>query len=244
MIFGLGIRMVGERTAEFLAEHFGSMDALMAGERRGAAGGERSRAAHRRQYSRVFCRGEKSRLIERLREAGLTLYGRKESARHELAGLTFVLTGTLPTYSPRRCEEDDRRRGRQGERLGEQKDQLRGGGRRSGIEARQGAVAGSEGDQRGRVAGDAGGVDSAEKTAGAKDAVRFAAIDFETASGARPAPARWALPWWKAEQIVERARVADPASVAALQPYQHSGSRHHAGDGCGCAGVRRAVAGD
>ena len=29
MIYGLGIRFVGERTAQFLAEHFGSMDALM-----------------------------------------------------------------------------------------------------------------------------------------------------------------------------------------------------------------------
>jgi len=29
VIFGLGIRFVGERTAKFLAEHFGSMDALM-----------------------------------------------------------------------------------------------------------------------------------------------------------------------------------------------------------------------
>ena len=28
MIYGLGIRLVGERTAQFLAEHFGSMDAL------------------------------------------------------------------------------------------------------------------------------------------------------------------------------------------------------------------------
>jgi DNA ligase (NAD+) len=29
VIFGLGIRFVGERTAQFLAEHFGSMDALI-----------------------------------------------------------------------------------------------------------------------------------------------------------------------------------------------------------------------
>src|SRR5258706_6142334 len=29
VIFGLGIRFVGQRTAEFLAEHFGSMDPLM-----------------------------------------------------------------------------------------------------------------------------------------------------------------------------------------------------------------------
>jgi len=29
VIFGLGIRFVGERTAEFLAEHFGSMDAIV-----------------------------------------------------------------------------------------------------------------------------------------------------------------------------------------------------------------------
>ena len=29
VIFGLGIRFVGERTAKFLAEHFGSLDAIM-----------------------------------------------------------------------------------------------------------------------------------------------------------------------------------------------------------------------
>ena len=29
VIYGLGIRMVGERTAQFLAEHFGSLDAIM-----------------------------------------------------------------------------------------------------------------------------------------------------------------------------------------------------------------------
>ena len=40
VIFGLGIRMVGERTAEFLAAHFGSMDALMRGRRGGAGGSE------------------------------------------------------------------------------------------------------------------------------------------------------------------------------------------------------------
>ena len=40
VIFGLGIRLVGERTAEFLAEHFGSMDALMNAIRGRTAGGE------------------------------------------------------------------------------------------------------------------------------------------------------------------------------------------------------------
>ena len=34
VIYGLGIRFVGERTAQFLAEHFGSMDALMSRQRK------------------------------------------------------------------------------------------------------------------------------------------------------------------------------------------------------------------
>ena len=99
VIFGLGIRMVGERTAEFLAEHFGSMDALI------AAGEEELLevnevgpriAASIREF---FAEEKNVLLIERLREAGLTFTGEKKLRGTKFAELTFVLTGMLPTYS-------------------------------------------------------------------------------------------------------------------------------------------------
>jgi DNA ligase (NAD+) len=99
VIFGLGIRMVGERTAEFLAEHFGSMDALM-----GASDAELlevNEVGPRIASSiREFFAEEKNRLlIERLRAAGLQFTGEKKVRGTQLEGMTFVLTGTLPTYS-------------------------------------------------------------------------------------------------------------------------------------------------
>jgi DNA ligase (NAD+) len=99
VIFGLGIRMVGERTAEFLAEHFGSMDALMnAGENELI---EVNEVGPRIATSiREFFAEEKNlKLIERLREAGLTFTGEKKVRGTKLTGMTFVLTGALPTYS-------------------------------------------------------------------------------------------------------------------------------------------------
>jgi DNA ligase (NAD+) len=49
---------------------------------------------------REFFAEEKNRkLIERLREAGLTFTGKRTVRSTQLSGLTFVLTGTLPTYS-------------------------------------------------------------------------------------------------------------------------------------------------
>jgi DNA ligase (NAD+) len=99
VIFGLGIRMVGERTAEFLAEHFGSLDGLMdAGEEELVQVNEVGPriAASIREF---FAEEKNRRLIERLREAGLTFTGEAKVRGTKFAGMTFVLTGTLPTYS-------------------------------------------------------------------------------------------------------------------------------------------------
>jgi len=99
VIFGLGIRMVGERTAEFLAEHFGSMDALMKASEDELV--EVNEVGPRIAASiREFFAEEKNvKLIERLRTAGLTFTGERKVRGTRFAGLTFVLTGTLPTYS-------------------------------------------------------------------------------------------------------------------------------------------------
>ena len=99
VLFGLGLRFIGERTAQLLAEEFGSMDALMAAsqeelERVNEVGPRVSQAI------REFFEEEKNRqLIEHLRDAGLTFTAEKRKKSSELEGLTFVLTGTLPTLS-------------------------------------------------------------------------------------------------------------------------------------------------
>ncbi|MBI2681959.1 MAG: NAD-dependent DNA ligase LigA [Acidobacteriales bacterium] len=99
VIFGLGIRMVGERTAQLLAEHFGSMDKLM------AAGTEQlmevegvgpNVAAGVREF---FDEPKNVKLVERLRKAGLTMKGEARKRGTKLADKTFVITGTLPSYS-------------------------------------------------------------------------------------------------------------------------------------------------
>jgi DNA ligase (NAD+) len=99
VIFGLGIRMVGERTAELLAEHFGSIDALIeAGEEELEKVSEVGPkiAASIRDF---FSEEKNLRLLKRLRQAGLRMTGEKKVRGTRLAGLTFVLTGTLPTYT-------------------------------------------------------------------------------------------------------------------------------------------------
>ncbi len=99
VLFGLGIRFVGERTAQLLAEEFGSMDALMEAP---AEGLERVNEVGPRVSAaiREFFDEEKNRaLVERLRKAGLTFTQEKRKKTSQLEGLTFVLTGTLPNLS-------------------------------------------------------------------------------------------------------------------------------------------------
>ena len=95
VIYGLGMRFVGERTAQFLAEHFGSMDALM------NAGEEELQQVNEvgpriAQSIAEFFQEKKNReLVEELRKAGLTFTGTRKERGTKLAGKTFVLTGTL-----------------------------------------------------------------------------------------------------------------------------------------------------
>ena len=95
VIYGLGIRFVGERTAQFLAEHFGSLDAVM---KASAEELEKVNEVGPRIAESIveFFGDEHNRkLIGDLRKAGLTFTGQKKEKGTKLAGKTFVLTGTL-----------------------------------------------------------------------------------------------------------------------------------------------------
>jgi DNA ligase (NAD+) len=99
VLMGLGIRFVGERTAELLAQEFGSMDAVMNAttdelERAEEVGPRISQA-----IVDFFARPANRDLIERLKSAGVEMSAEKKQRTSQLGGLTLVLTGTLPGLS-------------------------------------------------------------------------------------------------------------------------------------------------
>ncbi len=96
----LGIRFVGERTAVFLAEAFGSVDKIA------AAGVEELQRAEEVgpkvavSIHQFFHEPHNRELVDRLRAAGLQFeYSSTRPEGGPLKGLTFVITGTLPTLS-------------------------------------------------------------------------------------------------------------------------------------------------
>ena len=99
VIYGLGIRFVGERTAQFLAEHFGSIDDLMnASEEELKEVGEVGPAVAK-SIIEFFAEPRNRELVRELRAAGLKMSGEKKERGAKLAGKTFVLTGELENYS-------------------------------------------------------------------------------------------------------------------------------------------------
>lgn len=100
VLFGLGIRHVGANVARVLATHFRSMQALMtaAPEDIAAIDGVGPKIAA--SVHEFFFVKKNVAVVERLREAGVVLEEEVEEpdAPQTLAGLTFVLTGTLQNY--------------------------------------------------------------------------------------------------------------------------------------------------
>ena len=99
VIYGLGIRFVGERTAEFLAEHFGSIDALMKASEEELQEVNEVGPRIAKSIVEFFQEPRNRDLVEQLRKAGLTFAGQRKERGTKLAGKTFVLTGTLSRYS-------------------------------------------------------------------------------------------------------------------------------------------------
>jgi len=99
VVMGLGIRFVGERTAELLAEEFGSMEALQAATPEELERVEEVGPRIAQSIVEFFADKENCDLVKRLDSAGIDMTAEKRERTAQLAGLTFVLTGTLPTLS-------------------------------------------------------------------------------------------------------------------------------------------------
>ena len=105
LIFGLGIRHVGERTAAILAGYFGGMDRLLVATRDELAAIFEIGEVVAASVHDWFQSSRNQRLIERLTAAGVRMDalqpasdgGSGEPVRRVFEGKQFVLTGTLPT---------------------------------------------------------------------------------------------------------------------------------------------------
>ncbi len=99
VLMGLSIRFVGERTAELLAQEFGSIDALMAAKAEELEHVEEVGPRISAAILEFFAQPANHALVESLKHAGVDMTAEKKQRTAQLAGLTFVLTGTLPTMT-------------------------------------------------------------------------------------------------------------------------------------------------
>ncbi len=107
VIYGLGIRMVGERTAQFLAEHFGSMEALANASVEVLQERQRSRPAHRREHRRVLQQPSQSQADRPTGKGWPHLQGQEERARHQAGRKDLRPHWHAGKVHARRSQKDD-----------------------------------------------------------------------------------------------------------------------------------------
>jgi DNA ligase (NAD+) len=99
LINGLGIRYVGEATAQLLAQHFQSLDALMAASKEDLLHVEGVGEQVATSIREFFDNERNQTLIRKLQEAGVQGLPPEAMAASPLAGKTFVFTGGLDNFS-------------------------------------------------------------------------------------------------------------------------------------------------
>ena len=107
LLYGLGIRHVGERGAQVLADHFGSVADLQAASQAELQQVHEIGPVLAEAVRTWFDEPRNRELIDRLRAAGVTLSGERKvapSGPQPLAGKSFVITGTLAAMSREEAE--------------------------------------------------------------------------------------------------------------------------------------------
>lgn len=99
LLCAFGIRQVGQKAAKTLASHFKTLDELMEAGEQELTQIDDIGAITAKFITEWFALPQSQHLINRLREAGVSFESREEIKDSRFAGLTFVLTGTLSTYT-------------------------------------------------------------------------------------------------------------------------------------------------
>ncbi len=99
ILFALGIRHVGAGVAQVVAENFPSIDKLQSASEVELQGVSAIGPTIAESIAHFFSEKHNREIIRRLRESGLKMAAPARRAGGKLSGKTFVLTGTLPTYT-------------------------------------------------------------------------------------------------------------------------------------------------
>lgn len=107
VLFALGIRYVGNTTAEKLADYFGSMDAVMAASQEALLAVPDTGPRIAESVVEWFADDYNRQIVEQLRYAGLQFFGEKKVVEREgdtLEGKTFLYTGTFANFTREELE--------------------------------------------------------------------------------------------------------------------------------------------
>lgn len=105
LVFALGIRHVGQKAGKILAEHFETMENLMNADLEQLTAIEGFGGIMAQSVVDFFALEQSKREIEALAALGVNMASQKEKIDNRFEGKTFVLTGTLPTYSRNEASE-------------------------------------------------------------------------------------------------------------------------------------------
>lgn len=99
VIYGLGIRHIGEKAAKLLAQRFGSIDGILNATEEDILSIEGFGAVMAKSVAGFFAMAPSRDLISRLEQAGVNMQAQALRQDDRFAGKTFVLTGTLPSLT-------------------------------------------------------------------------------------------------------------------------------------------------
>ncbi len=105
LVFALGIRHVGQKAGKILAEHFETMENIMNASLEDIASIEGFGGIMAKSVADFFALEQTKREIEAFAAYGVNMASQKEKIDNRFEGKTFVLTGTLPTYSRNEASE-------------------------------------------------------------------------------------------------------------------------------------------
>lgn len=99
LLFGFGIRNIGDKAAALLAEHFGTLQAIREADAEQIGGIDGFGGVMAQSVTEFFAKDGTSDLIRRLADRGVNMRWKGEPKGDKLAGKTLVVTGTLETLS-------------------------------------------------------------------------------------------------------------------------------------------------
>ena len=105
LIFALGIHHIGLKAAKLIANHFGSMDALLSATKEDITEIDGMGEISADTLRKTLDLPETKALIDELKDLGLNMVNLTETEDDRFKGMTFVLTGTLEKFGRREAQE-------------------------------------------------------------------------------------------------------------------------------------------